>query len=265
LLGFAGDNLVLVGESGVHFIEPGTPPKFHACPTGTHRSLLGEDVVYYEEGRFFVQPARGGDRKEFFAEPSEPSLTASNAEAFLWVTKGDGKERLALRQSGKSRVAYETTGSLLALAVDAEHAYFVEGTADGKWRIGTLALKAERPLFTKFETTRSPSILAAYGRAYYYGGPERGVRRLTASFEGTEAVAEGFICSPLATHGERVFCAHVGGISQVGPSMTPRKLPFDVRGPVTTVVASEHHLAWLEDGGQRGQSGLIARVLDLPH
>ncbi len=261
LLGFAGDNLVLVGDTGIHFVEPGEPPKFHACPTGAHRSLLGEDVVYYEEGHFFVQPARGGERKELFAEPSEPKMTASSPDAFLWVTRSDAKERLTLRQNGNSRLAYETSHSLLALAVDAERAYFVEGTTDGKWRLGTLDLNGERPLFTQFEGTRSPSSLAAYGRAYYYGGPERGVRRLTASFDATEPVTEDLICSPLATHGERVFCAHVGGLSQVGPTGTTRRLPVDARGPVTTVVANERHLAWLEDGGQ---SGLVARVVDLP-
>lgn len=259
-LGFVGENLVIVGDGGIHFVTPGEPPHFHACPTGTHRALLGDDVVYYEGGRFFLQPARGGARREFFREPLEPKSVAAGSRGFLWITS-DGKDRLAHRAEGATKILHETDGALLALTVDAERAYFVEGAASGEWRLGTVELGTRKVTFGPLDKTRSPSALAASGRPYYYDGPKRSVFRMNASFTEPEVVADDVICSPLATFSERVFCAHVGGLGEVRLGRRMTSLPAEVHGPVTALAVNETHLAWLEDSGR---NAVLARILELP-
>lgn len=260
-LGFSGANLVLVGDAGIHFIAPGEPPNLHACATGTHRSLRGEDVVYYEAGRFFLQSARGGARRPFFAEPIEPKLTASAPGVHLWVTAKGGRERLSARVGSTSKPLYETSDALLAIALDGKLASFVEGKADGAWRIGLVEIGGGEPRLGEFERTRSPASLVTAGVTYYYDGPRRAVRGVPPSLLAAETVAENVICSPLTTARGRVYCAEVGGLTELVHGRTPRQLPVEIRGPVTTLVANEHHLAWLEDAGK---AGLVARVFELP-
>lgn len=260
-LSFVGENLIVAASAGIHFITPGEPPHFHACATGTHRALVGDDLVYYEAGRFFVQPVRGGARRSLLEEPQEPKSVAGSERTLAWIIARDGRQSLKLRVDGKVATVHETEGSLLTLTVDRERVSFVEGAADGSWRVGAVDLATKKVRLGPLEHTRSPASLAASSVPYYYDGPKREVRRLTAAFDATEVVASEVICSPLTVLGERVFCAEVGGLAEVGGGRAPRVLSAEVRGPIAHLAVNETHLAWLEDGGR---STLLARVLELP-
>jgi hypothetical protein len=209
-------------------------------------------------------PKRGGAPRALAKVAKLPRAIVAAGERAAWLARDDkNKDSIQTHVDGKVRTIYPADGSLVALTMMQEGVFFVEVAADASWRIGAVSLDGGTPTFTKPRSGRPPSMLAAKDEIFYYDGPERGVLRLSPDLSREEAVAERFICSPIAVS-DRVFCAQVGGLFELPlDGHAPRALAQNVVGTVATFAANGTSLVWVEDSGKSGEDKLSLRTLSL--
>lgn len=219
---------------------------------GPVRAIWGDDVVFWRDGRLARVPLSGGPVRVLGKLETQPFRLLASRDRIAWLgpaTPG-GASIFAWHEGGpreihRSQIPFSTG----AMADD--WVYFVEQPEPGAWRLGAVSViqpPGQAPARTALHSGRTPATLVAADALYLYDGPTRTVRRLSFDLSDEATIAQDVICSPLAV-AARVYCAHVEGVFEVGGSAVVQVLS-DPGGPITSLAATDTHLAVLVDRGE---------------
>jgi hypothetical protein len=207
-------------------------------------------------------PLDEGDETELFSLRQAPQYLLSSGPRLAWLTK-DHQDTYSIQtaSAGSIHVLHASKSLLSSPAIFREDVYFIEQSG-GTWKIGRASLNGSQVMFTTGKSSRPPSMLAAGPDGiYFYGGPQKGIRKLTFDLDHEQAVQENAICSPLAVS-SRVVCAQVGGIFDVPwAGADPRVVAGEPGGPIADIAVTDKTVFWIADGGE---SRMVVRSAPLP-
>lgn len=257
------DRVVLVTERGFTTFAAGGPAQERALALGPIAAVHGDALVFWRAGSLREVSLSGQHERQLAALPRPPRYLLASEGRIAWITTGS-ERRAALQtlSGGRIRAVYESAFGISAPALHADRIYWVAQRENGAWSIGSVDLEGRHEISSETHQGRAPAMLAVgHDGVYYYGGPQRGVRRLTFDLQREATVASGVVCSPLAVS-SRVLCAQVGGLFDVAfAGSTPRFLASERSGPVTAVAAMSERAFWVAESGN---GRLVVRSVTLP-
>jgi hypothetical protein len=257
------EGVVLITQSGFTTIRPGAAAEEHALSLGPVAVRQGGAVVFWRSGKLRSVSLSGADERELAVVPLAPQYLLASESNLAWIhTDRQHGTSLQTLSGGQVRLVHAVQDSVSACVLHGGSVYWVSEARGGAWSIGRVDLDGGRARSTPAQRGRPPAMLAA-GRdgVYFYGGPQRGVRRLSFDLEQETAVLTQVVCSPLVVS-SRVVCAQVGGLFEIAPAVrAPRPLAAERAGPITATAATDARAYWVaESGGER----LIVRSVALP-
>lgn len=256
------DGLYLLTRVAAYKVVPGKEPLRIPLDLGVGATLTQSSIVFWSKGSLFSVSKQGGEPRNVGKVEHQPALLVASGERFAWLERRDEKLSIQTLDREKPRTVYASPGSIDALVMLESSVFFVENQGD-TWRIGSVPIDGGTPTFTSPRAGRPPSMLAAREDIFYYDGPRRSVLRLSQDFAHEQALADHFICSPIAVS-DRVLCAQLGGLFEVPmDGRGPRLLTSDLRGPVSAITASSSSVFWVNDIGRSGEDKLALRTLPL--
>jgi len=232
-------------------------------PLGTSVATFGGDLYYARNGALRTVPLQGGPPRELASVPSETAALLVGEAGTVWLRKTDDGGHVLEKLGKKGPIALHSAPErILSPVLVDDWVFFVETRGPSGYRLAGVSVSKGELVQDEPRMGRVPSMLAASGGyLYYYDGPQRAVRRLSASFEEDVLLGKGTICSPLAAS-DRILCAQVGGIVELDlPSGTPRKLTEERNGPITAMASTGGRVTWITD---MGKHGLGVHTLPLP-
>lgn len=236
----------LLSGARAHYLVPGLPHQSVALP-GADATWSKAGVAVWADGKVQLLSSEGGERRRVFSLREQPRMLAASHDAVVWLARAaDGSA--AVQTEGRD--LYRSRGSLETLTLLSDWTFFVERLDREGWRIGGVQNSGGKPRFTATRDGRPPASLVASEEAlFYYDGSSLEVRRLSPDLQQETVLARGGVCSPLAVAGS-VFCARVEGVFEVAEEQPVRAVtPNGVRGAITALAATAHHVAWVTDAG----------------
>lgn len=247
---FILDNeVVLLTQTAVITLADGEPPKTRSLPLGAGAVLVGDSILYYNDGSVYVVPRIRGESQVYSDLKRPPMRLFASKERWGWLDRStDGYFTLVVSRGKVARPLYRTHHAIAFAAAWDESVFFVEAVARGSWRIGRFPFDGGPAAFSNARQGRTASMLAPSSEGvYFYDGPTRTVRRLSPDLQDDRVLAEKVICSPIAVS-DRVFCARVGGIYEIPTKGgLPHPLAVETTGPITAIAADERRVVWLVD------------------
>ncbi|OQX67815.1 MAG: hypothetical protein B6A08_13205 [Sorangiineae bacterium NIC37A_2] len=251
-LAFDGEKLVLTTPLGVHILDAQGKVESRAAAFGHLARFDRGRIVFHRDGAFWSQalmPKRAD--KRLAPTKADPSLMSLKGTELAWV-EPEAEAGQALFALGRTapHLVYRSPGTISALHIEGDHAFFVEQSREGAWRIGRASLDKSAVVWTEPRRSRPPAMLTGSERAlYYYEGLEGGVHELAFDFSADRVLVRDFICSPLAAAVD-LFCASVTGVQRVPlDEAPPIPLATAQDGPIPFIVARATEIAWVSDVG----------------
>jgi hypothetical protein len=257
------DALYLLTRVSAYRIVPGKPPHRMPLDLGVGAALTQSSIVFWSKGSLWMVPKQGGEPRVLAEIEHQPALLVASGERFAWLDRRDAESfTIQTLERDKAHTIYSSSGSIESIVLVEGTVFFVERKGD-TWRIGSVPLDGGTPTFNQPRSGRPPSMLAAREDLFYYDGPRRSVLRLSQDFAHEQALADHFICSPIAVS-DRVLCAQLGGLFEVPMNgRGPRLLTNDLHGPVSAITANASNVFWVNDVGKSGEDKLALRTLPL--
>ncbi len=257
------DALYLLTRVAAYRIVSGKAPLRMPLDLGASAALTQSAIVFWSKGSLWTVPKQGGKPRALARVAHQPALLVASGERFAWLDRRDS-ERFSIQTlvRDEAHTIYSSAGSIETIVLLESTVFFVERQGD-TWRIGSVPLDGGPATFNQPRPGRAPSMLAAREDLFYYDGPRRSVLRLSQDFAHEQALADHFICSPIAVS-DRVLCAQLGGLFEVPlDARGPRLLTSDLRGPVSAITANASSVFWVNDIGKSGEDKLALRMLPL--
>lgn len=215
---------------------------------GDMPALGDTGIVYWLAGELRRAPKRGGESEVLASVPATPRRLLAAGSHLVWEEAIGEETRLKTLAGSEPKTIYRGLGSIEALALLDDQAYFVERYEE-RWRIGAVALAGGAARYTERRESRTPALLATAGDIFFYDGPSSTVRRLASDLLREDVVARDVICSPLAVS-DRLYCAQINLLFELPRAGgTARPLVPKRSGAITTLAASRGRVAWLLDAG----------------
>src|SRR5690606_16671636 len=157
-LAFDGDHLVLTTPLGVHIFDAKGQVESRAAPLGHLARVDRGRIVYFREGAFWSQALRPKRADKRLAKTlKEPSLMSLKGTELAWVESApDGGQALfALGRTGP-RLIYRSPHVISALHIEGAHAFLIEQSQSGTWRIGRASLDHSDLAWRESRRSRPP-------------------------------------------------------------------------------------------------------------
>lgn len=242
------DIYVLTSHAAYRFGE-GEAASHWVVELGDTPALASASFVFWLGGELRRVPKGGGPVEILARVPRAPRRLLASGEHLLWEEPERSTSALRTLDGSAPRTVYVATGTIEALALMDDQAYFVERDQQ-RWRLGTVALGGGAARFTERRDSRAPALLATAGDVFYYDGPSSTVRRVRSDLSGEEVIARDVICSPLAV-AERVYCAQLSLLFDLArEGGGARAMAMKRPGKITALVTTRTRLAWLLDVGE---------------
>jgi len=266
---FADDDAIeLLTASAAYRVLPGKEPVLRALDLGFAATVTRRSYVYWSQGAIWSAPrsaANTAAATKLAALAEQPQRfvadLARDGLAFLTHAGGDG---YAIHTLEKQRVKtlYTSPGSIDALTMLGDALYFVERPENSSFRIGRVKLSGGEATFTASKGGRWPALLRGSKDLVYYDGARRTVLALSLDLQQERALANDFICSPLAV-AANVYCSTMEGIFELSETGKPRQVVGASRNLITNLAANSQQLAFVTDVGGQGQDRLALNVVSL--
>lgn len=226
---------------------------------GDTPALGGSGIVYWLDGKLLRAPKQGGPGEILASVPRAPRRLAASGEHVVWEEADETMSSLRALDGAEPRTVYRGAGSVEALTLMDDQAYFVVRDRE-RWRLGTASLGGGAPRFAEPRTSRTPALLAPAGDVYFYDGPTSSVRRFASDLSREDVIARDVICSPLAV-ADRVYCAQISLLFEIPREGGATRLLAPKRaGTLTALVATRTRVAWLLDAGEnRAELEVLSR------
>jgi len=211
-------------------------------------ALHGATVVFYREQQLW-QSLRGATPTAIASGVVEPALIVHDRAQVVWIQNDPKGTRFMTVRGGKPHSITWVEGRVDTMVLSGDQVFFFEQAAEGRWRLGGVTVEDGAPVFRDWQSGRVPSTLAAARDLFYYDGPSRSVRRVSADLAQEDVLATGIICSPLAAK-DRVTCARVGGLYEL-PLQGGAPKALSEQAPLISALATNgQEVAWLSDSGR---------------
>ncbi len=215
---------------------------------GDTPALGSSGIAYWRDGALRRAPLKGGPELVLATVPQPPRRLSASGERLVWEEHASGASVLRTLSGAEPRTLHHAQGSIEALTLMDDQAYFVESEQE-EWRVGVVPLGGGAARFTPPRSSRSPAMLAASGDVFFYDGPTSSVRRLASDLSREQVVGRDMICSPLAV-GEEVYCAQISLIFALPRDGGRARLLAPKRpGTLAAVTTTGKRVAWLLDVG----------------
>ena len=257
------DALYVLTSSRAYRLSPEGQAADMPLDLGFGATTSSSAFVFWSEGAVFAAPKGGGEARRIVPLAARPELFAASGDELAWLERTDARSAVHGMVKGKAKKLYASPGSLDALAMLGDTAFFVERPGASSWRIGSVRTTSDaQARFTAERTGRAPSMLVARESGlFYYDGNRLEVRRLSLDLSREATLASDFVCSPLAVT-KYVYCARVEGLFELAEGAAPRLVVPGVAGVLATeLAATSRYLAWIADVGE---DKLEVRVVELP-
>jgi hypothetical protein len=252
----------LLTDTAAYRLSPGQRPVERALDLGYGAAVTRRSYVYWSRGALRETPKADGPTQTLAPLPERPQLIRASEAGVAWLRRSeDGRFSLQALRGKRAATVYTSAGTIDALAIAGDTAFFVERPPGAAWRIGAARLPDGPVTFTAPRPGRAPAMLAAGHDLAFYLGAGFEVRRLSFDLQHERTVASDFICSPLAV-ADAVYCSQPDGIFQLRLDSAPRRLlPGTLSHPVADLSVGPKTLYWIIDDGP---DRLQARAMALP-
>lgn len=263
-----GEVIELLAGTAAYRLIPGKPPLRTELDLGFAATVTRQAYVYWSKGAIWSAERAGSGSaapKLLVRVAEQPQRLVANAAGteLAWLEHFAGSRyAIAKRDGNVAKRLYTSSGSIDALVLSEDVAFFVERPSSAGWRVGRLALDTGAATFTAESTGRWPAMLGAARELFYYAGSRREVVSLSLDLQREHVLAKDFVCSPLVA-ASQVYCANLDGIFELTASGAPRQLVAGSRRVVASLAADERRLAFVSDVGQHGQDRLSVSVVAL--
>lgn len=247
-LAIDGDNVYVLGSHGVYRLGRERGAQRWSIELGDTPALGDIGIVYWLAGELRRAPKLGGESQVLATVPATPRRLLAAGRHLVWEEAVGDESLLKTLAGSEPKTIHRGLGSIEALALQDDRAYFVERYQE-RWRIGAVALTGGEARYTERRQSRTPALLATAGDVFFYDGPSSTVRRVASDLLREDVVARDVICSPLAV-ADRLYCAQSNLLfEQPRDGGTARLLVPKRSGPITTLAATHSRVAWLLDAG----------------
>ena len=266
---YADDEAIeLLTSTAAYRLLPDKEPLTRAIDLGVAATVTRKNYVYWSRGALWSEPRRapnpaGATKLALLAEPPQRIVADIRSDEFAWLSRSDGN-RYVIAKLDKQRVKtlYTSTGSIDALTLISGALYFVERPGGASWRIASLKLSGGNASFSTDKAGRWPALLRGTQDVVYYDGARRGVFSLSSDLQHERALAEDFICSPLAVT-TNVYCSTMAGIFELSATNQRRQVVPAPRQLITNLAANAARLAFVSDAGAQGKDQLVVYAVPL--
>lgn len=239
-----------------------SPVESRPLPLGPNATIDADRVIYAAGDTLYAAPLSGAEPRALATLAGAPDRILAGETGVAWL-RHDADGRSLLEKLGPDGPVelYRSPHRLHGAVLLADWIFAIQSRHASEFRLVGVGLngtvRLDEPRFG-----RTPSMLTvAREYLYYYDGPRRAVRRVSASFGEDTSFGKDTVCSPIAV-GEAIVCAQIGGIVVVDEaSGQVRPLVEEPRGPITSLAVGEGRVVWIAD---LGRGGLGVSAVPLP-
>jgi len=253
------DAVYVLARHGAYRLGAAGALEHWSIELGDTPALGSRRIVYWLDGKLRHAPKHGGPGEVLASVARAPRRLCASGERLVWDEPEGTTSQLRTLDGSEPRTIHRGEGTIEALALVDDQAYFVERAQQG-WRLGAVALGGGPVRFTEPRAARAPAQLVAAGDVFFYDGPSSSVRRISSDLLREDVVARDVICSPLAV-ADRAYCAQIDLLFDLPrDGGKPRLLAPKRSGTIVTLVATASRVAWLLDVGEdRSELEVLSR------
>jgi hypothetical protein len=263
------DAIELLTSTAVYRLLPGKEPNARRLDSSVASTVTRNSYVYWSQGAIWSEPrsaakSTGATKLAPFAEQPQRIVADITADRFALLLRVESNRHAIAKLEGQRvKALYTSPGTIDALTMIGDALYFVERPGGTTWRIGSIKLGGGDPVFTPDKPGRWPALLRGTKEVVYYDGARRGVFSLSPDLQHERALAEDFICSPLAVT-TNVYCSTMEGIFELSAAGQRRQIVPPPRQLITNLAANSQRLVFISDAGVQGQDQLVVYAVQLP-
>jgi len=246
----SGETVLVLVPGAVHHLGPDGASNQWSFPVDAVAALQGLTPVFWSEGAFW-RARLGQPAKRLGDVPARPVSVAASEEYWVWLERtAQGRFSLHRLVAGSPKRIYSTSYELGPVAIQQDVILFAEARHASSWRLGSIRAAGGDAQFSDRKGSRLPALLAVReDRVYYYGGLRWGIRSSNLDTDDEQLVARGVVCSPMAVT-ERLYCAHMQGLSELSSSGQVVRTLTQNRGRlITSLAADSERVVWIRDVG----------------